>query len=150
MTENNEQPIQVSGTIRLFQILAIAALLMGLSSAYLGWRDEQVGATAPGKVVGINQYPDPDTSDNIGDGFVYAEMVEFTVAGETHTFENPDRVYPPAHQVGEAVRVRYDPNDLTVAVIDKWVDRWSFPVAVIPAMIAALIGLNLYSKRTLV
>lgn len=147
MSENNDQPVQVSGTIRLFQILALAALLMGLSSAYLGWRDEQVGATAPGKVVGINRHPDPDTSDNIGDGFVYAEVVEFTVSGVTHTFENPDRVYPPAHQIGEAVRVRYDPNDLSVAVIDRWVDRWSFPAAVIPTMIIALIGLRTLSKR---
>lgn len=53
------------------------------------------------------------------DGYVYAPVVAFTtVDGRTQEFESNVRSDPPAHRVGDTVKVDYDPQDLSNAQIE--------------------------------
>ncbi|MEW6403350.1 MAG: DUF3592 domain-containing protein [Chloroflexota bacterium] len=138
---------QLGFTTGLFNLLAVVALVAGLYGAYTAWLEERVGETTTGRVLRSEKHVDPnyDPSD-VGDGFLYAPIVEFSLNGETFTFESANAVYPLAYNDGEQVRVRYDPANPQSAEIDNWTDRWVFPLVVIPLMLVSLFFLNFHQK----
>jgi hypothetical protein len=74
---------------------------------------------------------------------VYSPVVEFKAqGGETYSFEGDNASYPPAYEVGEEVDVIYHPDDPDTAQINKWTERWLFPIIIIPAMLLTALVLN--------
>jgi hypothetical protein len=49
--------------------------------------------------------------------------------------------------VGEAVSILYDPADPDTAQINKWSERWLFPLIIIPAMILTALVVNFFMIR---
>ncbi|MBI5842756.1 MAG: DUF3592 domain-containing protein [Chloroflexi bacterium] len=139
---------QLGFTKGFFNLAFIIALLGGLYGAYTAWQIEKQGDTTTGKIVRSEKHTDPnyDPSD-VGDGFLYAPVVEFTVNEQAITFESKNMEYPPAYRDGEQVRVRYDFANPQSAEIDDWTDRWVFPLVVIPVMSIALVYLNFFMGR---
>ncbi len=65
---------------------------------------------------------------NPGSGGVYCPTVEFTTpSGERISFESSFGTMPASHQVGQAVKVLYDPSQPATAEIDSGLSRWLAP-----------------------
>jgi hypothetical protein len=116
--------------------------LWGAYAAYTSWKLENVGMTTTGIVVRLEE------SDSAEGGCcVYSPVIEFTVEGQTYSFEGDTASYPPDYAVGEEVSVLYDPNDPDTAQINKWIERWLFPIIIIPAMSVTAIVVNIVLVR---
>src|SRR3990172_6254105 len=86
---------QLGFTRSFFSLLAFIALVAGLYGAYTAWQVERVGETITGRVLRSEKQVDPNYDpDDVGDGFLYAPVVEFSVNGGTITFESANAVYP--------------------------------------------------------
>jgi hypothetical protein len=119
-----------------------AFCLWGAYAAYQGWRLQNEGLTTTGTVVRLEE-----SDSGEGGCCVYSPVVEFTINGQTHSFESDNASDPPAYQVGEVVDVIYDPSDPDTAQINKWSERWLFPIIIIPAMIFTAAILNFFMIR---
>lgn len=117
--------------------------LWGAYAAYTSWTLDQEGATTTGRVVRLEE---SDSSE--GGCCVYSPVIEFEVNGQTYSFEGDTASYPPAYDVGEEVKVIYHPNDPDTAQINKWTERWLFPLIIIPAMIFAALLVNFFLIRS--
>lgn len=104
--------------------------LWGAYAGYISWKLDNEGETAIGRVVRLEE-----SSDNDGGCCVYSPVIEFKANGQTYSFESHNASYPPAYDVGEEVNVIYDPAKPETAQINKWTERWLFPIIIIPAMI---------------
>ena len=116
--------------------------LWGAYAAYISWQLEQNGETTHGTVVRLEE---SDSSE--GGCCVYSPVIEFDRNGQTYSFEGDNASYPPAYEVGEEVSVLYDPADPDTAQINKWSERWLFPLIIIPAMIITALILNFFLIR---
>jgi hypothetical protein len=127
----------------IFGNLFLAAFcLWGMYAAYTSWTLQNEGITTTGTVVRLEE---SDSSE--GGCCVYSPVVEFSVNGLIYSFESDNASDPPAYQVGEVVNVIYDPSDPSTAQIDKWSERWLFPIIIIPAMIFTALILNFFMIR---
>jgi hypothetical protein len=88
-----------------------------------------------------------ESNSSEGGCCVYSPVVEFTVNGQTYSFDGGNASDPPAYRVGEVVSVIYDPSDPSTAQINKWTERWLFPIIIIPAMIFTAAILNFFMIR---
>lgn len=118
--------------------------LWGAYAAYTSWQLDQNGETTTGIVVSL-----AESSSSEGGCCVYSPVIEFSANGQTYTFEGDNASDPPAYQVGEQVNVIYDPADPDTAQINKWVERWLFPILIIPAMSFAALLVNFFLIRAL-
>ena len=116
--------------------------LWGAYAAYISWQLEQNGEMTHGTVVRLEE---SDSSE--GGCCVYSPVIEFDGNGQTYSFEGDNASYPPAYEVGEEVSVLYDPADPDTAQINKWSERWLFPLIIIPAMIITALILNFFLIR---
>lgn len=78
---------------------------------------------------------------------MYSPVIEFDVKGQTYSFEGDNASYPSDYAVGEEVSVLYHPNDPDSAQINKWTERWLFPMIIIPAMLVTALILNFFLIR---
>lgn len=117
--------------------------LWGLYAGYISWQLENEGKTTTGTVVRLEE---SDSSE--GGCCVYSPVVEFNVNGQTYSFESDNASEPPAYDVGEEVNVIYHPNDPNTAQINKWSERWLFPIIIIPAMLFTALILNFFLIRS--
>lgn len=117
--------------------------LWGLYAGYISWQLENEGKTTTGTVVRLEE---SDSSE--GGCCVYSPVVEFNVNGQTYSFESDNASEPPAYDVGEEVNVIYHPNDPNTAQINKWSERWLFPIIIIPAMLITALILNFFLIRS--
>ena len=118
--------------------------LWGAYAGYTSWRLEQNGETTTGEVVRLEE---SDTTE--GGCCVYSPVIEFNVNGQAYSFEGDTASYPPAYDLGEEVDVLYDPADPDTAQINKWSERWLFPLIIIPAMIFAALLVNFFMIRAI-
>ena len=119
-----------------------AFCLWGAYAAYTGWQLQTKGITTPGIVVRLLE-----RSDAEGSCCTYVPIVDFTVDNQVYTLESDHASYPPKYRVGEQVNVRYDPTDPNTAQIDSLIERWAFPVIIIPVMILAALVINIVMLR---
>lgn len=119
------------GCAIIFANLFFAAFcLWGAYALYTAYKLDTKGEITTGKVVELDE-----SSDSDGGCCVYTPIIEFQVNGQTYRFDGDNASYPPAYQIGETVPVIYDPEDPDTAQINKWSERWLFPIIIIPAMI---------------
>lgn len=118
--------------------------LWGVYAGYVSWTLEQNGETVTGGVVRLEE---SDSSD--GGCCVYSPVIEFNLNGQTYSFEGDNASYPPAYEVGESVSVLYDPADPHTAQINKWSERWLFPILIVPAMTLGALIVNFFMIRAL-
>lgn len=117
--------------------------LWGIYAGYISWKLENQGGTATGTVVRLEE---SDSSE--GGCCVYSPVIEFMANNDqTYSFEGDTASYPPAYEVGEEVPVLYDPANPATAQINKWSERWLFPIIIIPAMILAALLINFFLMR---
>ncbi|HLA08835.1 MAG TPA: DUF3592 domain-containing protein, partial [Anaerolineales bacterium] len=109
---------------------------------YPGWQLETRGETATGTVIQLDEQ-----SDANGGCCTYVPVIEFQVKEQTFSFRGGTASDPPQFEVGEMVKVRYDPADPNTAQIDNVFERWLLPVILIPAMIFAALILNFFMIR---
>ena len=112
----------------------LAFCLWGMYAAYNSWNLTKNGEITTG-IVSLME----ESNTNEGGCCVYSPVIEFQVNGQTYTFEGDNATYPPTYEVGEEVRVIYDPADPSNALINKASERWLFPVIIIPAMFFGMI-----------
>jgi len=117
--------------------------LWGVYAGYVSWKLEQNGETTIGKVVRLEK-----SESTEGGCCVYSPVIEFDANGQTYSFEGDNASYPPAYNEGENVNVIYDPANPDTAQINKWTERWLFPIIIIPAMIIGALILNFFMIRS--
>lgn len=116
--------------------------LWGAYAGYTSWQLEQNGEMTTGIVVKMEE-----SSSAEGGCCVYSPVIEFVAGGQTFSFEGGNASYPPAYEVGENVSVLYNPADPDTAQINKWSERWLFPLIIIPAMLLTALILNFFMIR---
>jgi hypothetical protein len=97
--------------------------------------------TASATVVELNESNDPEL------GRRYTSVVEYEVNGRTYSDEVGEPSIPAEYEVGETVTVRYSPDAPGAAEVDSLIDRWLFPVIIIPAMLITAAILNFLAIR---
>jgi hypothetical protein len=61
-----------------------------------------------------------------GDGDAYLTVAEYRVAGTRYQAKGSVAFSPPAHNLGQTVRVLYDENQPSKGYINSFFDRWLF------------------------
>lgn len=125
-----------------FNLFFAGFCLWGAYAGYISWKLQNEGITTTGTVIRLEE------SSSEGGCCVYSPVVEFNANGQTYSFEGGNASDPPAYEVGELVDVIYTPSDPSTAQINKWTERWLFPIIIIPAMIFAALMLNFFMIRT--
>ncbi|MEK6752658.1 MAG: DUF3592 domain-containing protein [Chloroflexota bacterium] len=120
----------------------MAFCLWGVYAAVVAYRLETSGVVTEGTVVRLEE-----SADANGGCCTYSPVIEFSVNGQTYTFEGGTASNPPAYQIGERVKVLYDPTDPNTAQINKYSERWFFPICIIPSMIFASLLLTFFMVR---
>lgn len=104
----------------IFAVLGTLFLLGTSWSIGLQWRFLQSSETAIGQVVDLER----SRSD---DGYVFYPYIRYTTKeGQTLTFRNPVGSNPHP-QIGERVKVRYDPRHPAGATLSGFFDLWLVP-----------------------
>jgi len=116
--------------------------LWGAYAGYVGWKLQTGGESTEGTVIRLDEQSDAD-----GGCCTYVPVVEFDAGGRAYSFEGGTASDPPAYQVGERVPVIYDPSNPQTAQIDKWSERWLFPMLIIPAMLITTLVTNVVMIR---
>jgi len=117
--------------------------LWGAYAGYISWKLQNEGVTTTGTVVRLEEQSSGD-----GGCCTYVPVIEFAATDDkTYSFEGDTASYPPQYEVNEKVSVLYDPADPDTAQINKWTERWLFPIILIPAMIFAAVILNFFMIR---
>jgi hypothetical protein len=116
--------------------------LWGAYAGYVSWQLEQHGETTTGTVLLLEE-----SNDSEGGCCVYSPVIEFNANGQTYSFESNNASYPPAYEVGEQVSVLYDPANPDTAQINKWTERWLFPIIIVPSMILTALLVNFFLIR---
>lgn len=122
--------LYIGCSIIVANLFFAAFCLWGVYALFTAYKLENNGSTTTGTVIEMEE-----SSTNEGGCCVYSPVVQFQVNGQTYTFDGGNASDPPAYRVGETVSVIYDPNDPNTAQINKWSERWLFPIIIIPAMI---------------
>ena len=132
-----------TGCLTIFFNLFFAGFcLWGVYAGYISWKLQTQGVTTTGNVVRLEE-----SSSSEGGCCVYSPVIEFDANGRTYSFEGDNASHPPAYDIGEQVPVIYDPADPDTAQINKILERWLFPVLIIPAMCFGALILNFFMWR---
>jgi hypothetical protein len=132
-----------NGCIIIFANLFFAAFcLWGMYAAYTSWQLQTNGETTTGIVVELKEQSDAD-----GGCCTYVPVVEYSVNEQTYSMEGDTASDPPQYEVGEEVPILYDPSDPNKAQINKLLERWLFPIIIIPAMLLAALVVNFFMIR---
>lgn len=118
-----------------------AFCLWGAYAASTAIRWELNGETIPAIVVELKESNDTEL------GRRYTSVVEYEVDGQTYSVEVGEPSIPAAYEVGETVTVRYRRDDPQVVEVDSWIERWMFPLIIIPSMILVAVILNFVAYR---
>lgn len=137
--------LQIGCWTIFFNLFFAGFCLWGAYAGYTSWKLDNEGATTTGIVVELEE-----SDDSEGGCCVYSPVIEFEANGQTFTFEGDNASYPPAYEVGEQVEVIYNPADPGTAQINKWTERWLFPIIIIPVMILAALILNFFMIRSFI
>ena len=140
--EKGASRLQIGCWTVFFNLFFAGFCLWGVYAAYTGWQLQTNGVTTTGMVVRLDE-----RSSGEGGCCTYVPVVDFQVQDQVYTFEGDNASYPPAYDVGEEVKVRYDPSNPDRAQIDSMLERWIFPVIIIPAMIVAALIFNYFMIR---
>jgi hypothetical protein len=116
--------------------------LWGGYAAYTSWQLQTNGETVTGVVVELEEHSDAE-----GGCCTYVPIVEYSVKGQQYSIEGDTASNPPQYEVGEDVSILYDPSDPNKAQINKWTERWLFPIIIIPAMIFASLIVTFFMIR---
>ncbi len=135
--------VQIGCTAVVINLLFIGFCLWGVYAGFTNWKLQTNGETATGTVVYLNEQ-----SDSEGGCCTYVPVVEFNANGQVYSIEGNTASYPPAYELGERVPVLYDPADPQSAQIDKWSERWLFPIIIIPSMLIAALVTNFFMVRS--
>ena len=135
--------LQIGCSIIFANLFFAGFCLWGVYAGYISWTLEQNGETTVGRVTRLEE---SDSSD--GGCCVYSPVIEFVANGQTYSFEGDNASYPPAYEVGEDVNIIYDPANPDTAQINKWTERWLFPIIIIPAMLITALVLNFFLIRS--
>ncbi len=131
------------GCITLFVNLFFAAFcLWGAYAAAVSWKLQTAGEVTTGTVTRLEE---SKTSE--GYCCLYTPVVEFQANGQTYSFENGSASGSVDYTVGSDVKVRYDPANPNTAQIDNVIERWLFPILIIPSMIFGALITNFFSFR---
>lgn len=129
------------GCITIAANLFFAAFcLWGVFAASTAYRLETTGVVTQGVVIGLDE-------SNSDGSVTYSPIVEFTVNGQTYSFDSGNSSSPPEYEIGESVNVRYDPADPHTAQIDKYSERWLMPILLIPSMLCGSVLLTFFMVR---
>ena len=120
----------------------MAFCLWGVYAAYTSWQLQTNGETTNGTVVELKEQSDAE-----GGCCTYVPVVEYTVNGQAYSMEGDTASDPPQYKVGEEVPILYDPANPNKAQINKLMERWLFPVIIIPAMIFTALLVNFFMFR---
>ena len=125
-------------------LLAVGLLGLLLSVAIAGRQLAllAVAHSAPGTVIEMVRM----TSGRPSAGYAYAPRVRFVLDAVEHEFVSPVGSYPSAFQIGDTVRVLYDPANPRWAMIDSTGQIWG-PVAVCAVLGLLLGGLGAWLLR---
>ena len=100
--------------IALFTVMGLIFAGVGVWSFFETRQFIARAAQATGRVI-----------DNVHVGDTYRALVTFEpMAGAPITFRTSGGSDPPAHQIGDVVRVLYDPADPSTARISSWFSLW--------------------------
>jgi len=142
VVEKGASRLQIGCWTIFFNLFFAGFCLWGVYAGYTSWRLQKEDLTTTGSVVRLEE-----SNSSEGGCCVYSPVIEFSANGQTHSFEGDNASDPPAYQVGEVVNVIYDPADPSTAQINKWTERWLFPIIIIPVMIFAAALLNFFMIR---
>ena len=142
VVEKGASRLQIGCWTIFFNLFFAGFCLWGVYAGYTSWRLQNEGLTTTGSVVRLEE-----SNSSEGGCCVYSPVIEFSANGQTHSLEGDNASDPPAYQVGEVVNVIYDPADPSTAQINKWTERWLFPIIIIPVMIFAAVLLNFFMIR---
>jgi hypothetical protein len=134
--------LQIGCVVIAANLFFMGFCLWGAYAGYASWQLQTGGKTATGMVVQLNEQ-----SDGEGGCCTYVPVVEFDAGGQVYSFEGSTASYPPAYELGERVPVLYDPANPQTAQIDKWSERWLFPILIIPSMLIAALVANFFMIR---
>jgi hypothetical protein len=134
--------LQIGCWTVFFNLFFAGFCLWGAYAGYTSWKLDKEGETATGIVVSLDE-----SNDSEGGCCVYSPVIEFEANDQTYTFEGDNASDPPAYDVGEEVNVIYDPKDPNTAQINKWTERWLFPIIIIPVMFLTALILNFFMIR---
>ena len=129
----------------IFVILfGLAFFGIGAGLSYKQFNLQLNGEQAQGQVVGLSEQCDDE-------GCAYAPVVSFqTRDGSTVYYRSNYHSSPPAYDVGEQVNVIYDPANPNTAQINKWTERWLFPIIIVPVMIIVALIMNFFMIRSFI
>jgi hypothetical protein len=143
--ERGVNRLQVGCIFILSNLFFGAFCLWGVYAAYIGWQLQTKGETTSGTVVRMEE-----SNSAEGGCCVYSPVVEFRADGMTYSFEGDHASDPPAYRVGQEVGVRYDPANPGTAQIDSFIDRWLFPIIIIPSMLFAALLIDFFLVRAMI
>lgn len=135
--------LQIGCWTMFFNLFFAGFCLWGAYAGYTSWRLENEGEITTGTVVRLEE-----SSDAEGGCCVYSPVIEFEAGGRTYSIEGDNASDPPAYEVGEVVQVIFDPADPETAQINKWTERWLFPIIIVPVMILAALIVNFFMIRS--
>jgi hypothetical protein len=135
--------LQIGCLTVFFNLFFAGFCLWGAYAGYVSWKLEQNGETTTGRVVRLEE-----SSSSEGGCCVYSPVIEFDANDQIYSFEGDNASYPPAYEVGEEVSILYDPAEPDTAQINKWTERWLFPIIIIPAMFFGALILNFFMIRS--
>jgi hypothetical protein len=137
--------LQIGCWTAFFNLFFAGFCLWGVYAGYTSWKLDNEGETTTGTVVRLEE-----SSDSEGGCCVYSPVVEFEAGGQAYSFEGDNASDPPAYKVGEQVEVIYHPADPATAQINKWTERWLFPIIIVPVMIIAALVMNFFMIRSFI
>ena len=104
-------------------LIAIACLGAGVAAISAQRRRLAAAVSTAGVVVELNK-----RVFKPGSGGVYCPTIRFSAAsGETIQFESAFGTMPASYQVGQAVKVHYDPKQPHSAEIESGLSDWLYP-----------------------
>lgn len=116
--------------------------LWGVYAGVTSWQLQTNGETTTGIVVELKEQSDAE-----GGCCTYVPVVEYSVDDQEYSIEGGTASDPPQYEVGEEVPILYDPSDPGRAQINKGLERWLFPIIIIPAMIFGALAVNFFMWR---
>ncbi len=121
-----------------FNLLFIFFIGLFLYFANRDYQLNQNGESVMGTVVGLEESESPE------DGCcVYSPIVEFTVGGQTYTFDSGYATDPPRYVVGDQVEVAYDPDNPQTAEVAGGV-FWLLWGGLAVLFVIILLGMNIW------
>jgi hypothetical protein len=115
-------------------LIAVGCLVGGVSTLITQRRQRAASTSVSGVVVALQKQV-----MNPGSGGVYCPIVEFTTAsGKSIRFESSYGTMPASHQVGQVVKVLYDPQNPDKAEIESGLSRWLVPGCLLVFAVGAL------------